>query len=399
MAKNRTTTETFGGFEEAFDFINGEKPTSITTKTDYAKEVDPEDLEKLSTGELDEEEEVEEEIDETTEEEAEEGVDEEDSEEDVQITDNDDEDIVLEKLKKKKVAERVKQKEIEEDTVDEDDEKEIVSTFFDMFTQELGWEVEENNKPASIKELLETMSGIITENSKPEFASEDVEKIDAYVRNGGDLTTFLKETSTGVDISKIDLTNEENQKTVIRANFKRLGYSDEKIDKRIARFEDAFILEEEAQEAAETLSAYKAEKEKKLLKEIEESNAMKLREQQAFISNVNKTIQGLDAIQGIPISVKEKKELFDYLFKTDAEGKTGYQKDYSGNINNLIASAFVTKNGDKLYKKAVAKANTNAVVELKRKLKTKKARNQKPYESGSLNTDVLSLISKTLSRN
>lgn len=397
MGKNRTT-ETFGGFEEAFDFINGDKPSSITTKTDYAKEVDPEELEKLAAGEDDDEDVIE------TEEPAEEDVDDVDEdideveEEPTAITDQDDEDAVIEKLKKKKIAERNKSKAVVEEGVDEEDEKEIVGTFFNLFAEELGWEVEDENKPASVKELLDTISGIIAENSKPEYASEDVAKIDAYIRQGGDLNHFLKETSTGIDLAKIDLKDEDNQKRVIKENFKRMGYSDEKIEKRIARFEDAFILEEEAQEAVESLTAYKAENEKKLLKEIEESNSMKLKEQQSFVANVNKTIQGLDSIQGIPVSVKEKKELFDYLFKTDAEGKTGYQKDYSGNINNLIVSAFVTKNGDKLFKKAVANANTNAVVELKRKLKTKKARNQKPYESGSLNTDVLSLISKTLTR-
>jgi hypothetical protein len=399
MGKNRTT-ETFGGFEEAFDFINGEKPSSITAKTDYAKEVDPEDLEKLAAGDLDEddedvvetEEEVEEDVEDTKED-----IDE-DEEEHATITDQDDEDIVIEKLKKKKIADKNKSKAVVEEGVDEEDEKEIVGTFFNLFAEELGWEVEDENKPGNVKELLDTISGIIAENSRPEYASEEVAKIDAYIRQGGDLNHFLKETSTGIDLSKLDLKDEDNQKKVIKENFKRLGYSDEKIEKRIARFEDAFILEEEAQEAVESLTAYKAEKEKKLLKEIEESNSMKLKEQQSFITNVNKTIQGLDSVQGIPISAKEKKELFDYLFKTDAEGKTGYQKDYSGNINNLIVSAYVTKNGDKLFKKAVANANTNAVVELKRKLKTKKARNQKPYESGSLDTDVLSLISKTLTR-
>lgn len=412
MEKNKTTNkneDVFGGFMEAFDYLsnNGlqdkeEETSTVKTKItkDHAVEVDPEELEELTKAKKalkaakEEEEDDVDDIDDV--------VEDEDIEEDEEETDDiptidDDPDDIVKKLKAKK--EKVVSKVQDDDELPEEDEQEIVNTFFNLFSEELGWEVDDNDKPKSVKDLISTMASIIEENSKPAYASEDLKKLDEYVKNGGSLDKFMKETLADIDLDKMDLEDEGNQKKVLREYLKTLGLTDDKITKRISRYEEALVLEDEAKEAAEALVDYKQKMAQKLLKEQEDVRRRQLVEQQSFVENVKKTIEQLDEIQGVQISSKQKKELFDYLFKVDAEGKTAYQKDYSSNILNLITSAFVVKEGKSIFKKAQTSATTNVVKELQKKLKSKNLRNQKPYESSNSTLDTLSLISKTLSRN
>lgn len=407
MEKNKTTNnpgDAFGGFTEAFDYLSGnglydkkEDETSTlkaNNTKDRALEVDPEELEQLTLSKKNTKvvEEEDEELD------LNDGVEEDVESDEEEIDDvpalDDDPDEIVKKLKSKK--DKAAAKEVEEDV---EDEQEIVDTFFNLFSEELGWEVDEEDKPKSVKDLISTMAAIIEENSKPAYASEDLKKLDEYVKNGGSIDKFLKDTLADVDLNKLDLEDENNQKKILREYLKTLGLTDDKIAKRISRYEEALVLEDEAKEAAEALAEYKQKTAQKLLKEQEDVRKRQLVEQQSFVENVKKTIEQLDEIQGVQISSKQKKELFDYLFKVDAEGKTAYQKDYSSNVLNLITSAFVVKEGKSIFKKAQTNATTNVVKELQKKLKSKNLRNQKPYESSNSTLDTLSLISKTLSRN
>jgi len=391
--------EAFGGFEQAFDFITSpagqEEPKESGFEVDesYAHEVDPEELEKQiedekkSKSTKKSKEEEPEEIDE--------------NDEDGEIEDENEVDEDLEDAEITEPSEEDEDEEIDEG--DEDlDEKDIVDPFFDLFSEELGWEVDEEEKPKSIKELLGLMSSIIEENSAPNYASEDIKKLDDFVKNGGDIkeyfdTVFPKD----LDLNSVDLSNGDIQKAVVKEHLKTLNYSDSKIERRLERYEEAGTLEEEAEEAVELLKEYNKSKEEKLLKETEKRNKAYIEEQQRFISNVEDTINSLDSIQGIPLSKKDKKELYDYLFKVNSDGKTAYQKDYSKDVKSIITSAFFLKNGEKALNKVKSKADSDATLKLKNRLKNKrKPKQQRSYQSeGAKFQDALSSISKVLAKN
>lgn len=83
----------------------------------------------------------------------------------------------------------------EEDDIDSDDgttSEELIVNFFDSLSEQLGWsDVEDEDKPKTAEDLIEYFKDVIEENSVPQYASEEVEKLDEFVRNGGNLKDYL----------------------------------------------------------------------------------------------------------------------------------------------------------------------------------------------------------------
>lgn len=269
---------------------------------------------------------------------------------------------------------------------DEDDEAEIVSPFVDLFAEELGWEIDEEEKPKTISELVKYMNDVIEANSKPSFASEEIEALNKFVEEGGDVKEYFNNLyGDGIDPETIDLTKENNQKLVVKENLKQRGYSEDRIKKLIDRYEDAGTLEEEAEDAIELIKENKAKHKEQLLKEQEKISQLQKNQQLKFVKDVQDTVKGINSIRGIPVSPKEKQALLDYVFKPGSDGRTQYQKDYEKSSLNLIESAYFTMKGDALLKKIETKATSDAAKILKEKLKpkstTKPGKNTRDIES------------------
>ena len=78
---------------------------------------------------------------------------------------------------------------------------------FDAIAEELSWEFteeEEEDKPKTVEELVNYFKDVINEQSKPEYASEEVAKLDEFVRNGGRLEDYFT-VSTDIDFENIDM--------------------------------------------------------------------------------------------------------------------------------------------------------------------------------------------------
>lgn len=257
----------------------------------------------------------------------------------------------------------------EEETTEEETETEIVTNFFDAMAEKMGWEFEEGEeKPKTAEELIDYFTDIIEENSVPQYASEEVQKLDEFVKNGGDIRDYFQ-IDAELDIDDISIEdNEVNQKLVIKELLKEKGFSNKQIEKKISKYEDAGLLEDEAEDALEALVEIKAAKKEQLLanqqKEAEEAK----KRQQEFFSNVVTEIKGMNSIYGVTIPEKDKKELLDYIFKPDAEGKTRYQKDYAKSLKNLITSAYFTMKGDTLVEIAKKEGKKTAINNFKNSL-------------------------------
>ena len=163
----------------------------------------------------------------------------------------------------------------EEDDIDSDDgttSEELIVNFFDSLSEQLGWsDVEDEDKPKTAEDLIEYFKDVIEENSVPQYASEEVEKLDEFVRNGGNLKDYFS-IDADIDLDNIEVEdNEINQKLVVKEFLKEKGFSAKQIDKKITKYEDAGILEDEAVDALEALKDIKAERKEKLLEEQQKS--------------------------------------------------------------------------------------------------------------------------------
>lgn len=287
------------------------------------------------------------------------------------VDDDDDDEPIIEEPKRK--PGRPKKEEVIEEPIDEPDEddSEVVTNFFDAMSEELGWEFDEDDeKPKTVPELINYFKTVIEENSKPDFASEEIEALDAYVKQGGDLRKYLQ-IDAELDLDDIDLDEESNQKAVVKMWLKEKGFSSKQIEKKISKYEDAGLLEDEAQDAIEDLKEIREQKKEQLLKEQEKAHKQYQEQQRAFYTNVVDEIKGLKNIRGIAIPEKDKKVLIDYILKPDADGRTKYQKDYAkGGVKNLIESAYFTMNADKLLEAAKREGNNKAVEKFRNSLKS-----------------------------
>lgn len=265
---------------------------------------------------------------------------------------------------------------VDDDTVidtvnqtDDDTEDNVVATFFEALSDKMGWELDEDEEiPQTPEELVEYFQEVIEENSVPQYASEEVEALDKFVKNGGNLRDYFQ-IDGELDLEDFEIEdNEVNQKLVIKEFLKEKGFSSKQIDKKLTKYEDAGLLEDEATDALEALRDIREQKKQQLLEEQEKSaNELKKRQQEYFNSVVTE-IKGMDNIRGIKIPQKDKQALLEYIFKPTADGKTQYQKDYSKSVKNLLESAYFTMKGDTLLKAAKSEGSTAAINKFKNSL-------------------------------
>lgn len=274
-----------------------------------------------------------------------------------------------EKVEKKPTKKSKETIEETEESSEEDAEAVQVVGFFDAVAEELGIDFEEGEeKPQTVEEFCEYFKDLIEENSTPEYASEDVAKLDEFVRNGGKLEDYFQ-ISASIDYDNFDTTDEHNQKIIIRELLAEKGFNDKQIQRKIEKYEDAGILEDEAEEALELMRDITETKKEELLAKQKKENELRIERQQKFVDDVVSNIRSLKDVRGIAIPEKDKRALLDYIFKADADGLTKYQKDYSKSVKNLIESAYFTMKGDTLLDTAKKIGTSSAIKTLKQSLK------------------------------
>lgn len=357
---------TLGGFEAVLDsfipnpdggFRNSNIDENVNVNADEFESLDDEELEDIKKNNIEVKNNKENPVEEDTEEE--------------EIEEEDIEDKPKRKPGRPRKEETIEEETEEEEEVEDNNEENVVTNFFDAMAEKLNWEFEEDeDKPKSVDELINYFQNVIEENSKPEYSSEEVEALDNFVKQGGDLKKYLT-IDAELDLDDIDIEDEANQKLVVKQLLKEKGFSTKKIDKLVSRYEEAGLLEDEAQDALEDLKEIKEEKKKQLLEDQKKAYQIQLQRQQQFYDNVVSEIKGLKNIRGITVPEKDKKVLMDYILKPDTDGKTKYQKDYAkGGVKNLIESAYFTMNADKLIEAAKREGNNSAIDKFRRSLKS-----------------------------
>lgn len=289
------------------------------------------------------------------------------------IDDNIDDDDKTKNKKTKKVEEDDDVNNIDDNDDDVDEEESSkVTALFDAIAEELEWEFdddEEEEKPKTVEELVNYFKEVIKEQSVPQYANEDVAKLDEFVRNGGDLNDYLTLTPE-IDYENFDTTIESNQKQIVKMLLAEKGFNEKQIARKIEKYEDAGILEDEAEDALEAMKEIEETKKEQLLEDQRKQHEQMVARQQKFMDDVVGEINAMKDIRGIKVPEKDKKALLAYIFKADANGKTQYQKDYSKSVKNLIESAYFTMKGDTLLDTAKKMGTSSAIKNLKQSLRS-----------------------------
>lgn len=289
------------------------------------------------------------------------------------IDDNIDDDDKTKNKKTKKVEEDDDVNNIDDNDADVDEEESSkVTALFDAIAEELEWEFDddaEEEKPKTVEELVNYFKEVIKEQSVPQYANEDVAKLDEFVRNGGDLNDYFTLTPE-IDYENFDTTIESNQKQIVKMLLAEKGFNEKQIARKIEKYEDAGILEDEAEDALEAMKEIEETKKEQLLEDQRKQHEQMVARQQKFMDDVVGEINAMKDIRGIKVPEKDKKALLAYIFKADANGKTQYQKDYSKSVKNLIESAYFTMKGDTLLDTAKKMGTSSAIKNLKQSLRS-----------------------------
>lgn len=330
---------------------------------------------------------------------------EEDIEEDDETIEDDeiDEEPVNKKETKKDKKDKSTKEEDDNSEEDDDedepafDEKNVVTGFFEVLSEKLGWSIDEDDEvPQTAEDLVKYFQDIIEEESKPSYANDEVARLDEYIKNGGDIKTYLK-IDAELNLDEIEIEDDEtNQKLVVKEFLKEKGFNAKSIEKKLQKYADAGLLEDEAEDALEALKEIKEQKKEQLLADQKKQSEEQGKRQQEFFNTVVSEIKGLDNIRGIKIPEKDKKTLMDYMFKPDSDGITKYQKDYAKNPKNLIESAYFTMKGDALINIAKKEGNKTAFDKFKSNLKSSNVSKKSNKEIRSDSDNIWSKLAQQL---
>ena len=284
----------------------------------------------------------------------------------------------------------------EEDVTDADViEAQQVGLLFDAIGQSLGWnmsDIDEKDRPLTVDDLTKYFAETVKQNSKPEYADDRIQQLDEFVKNGGRFEDFYQMQSEGLNLDNIDMEDETNQKAVIKELLKHSNYSDEQINKKISRYEDADMLYEESEDALDRLKQIRKNELEEAAKQQEAFAQAQEAKSKAFLDDVTKQINSLTNVRGIAIPQEDRKALFDYIFKVDQTGKSQYQKDYEANLSkNLIESAYFTMKADALISNAKKDGESSAAEKL-RNLLRHSSKNHSTYNADDKQKSALDLL-------
>lgn len=288
------------------------------------------------------------------------------------------EEVEPEEIEEEEVEEVKPKISIKPESVDEDPEtEEMISKLLqERLSESLGYEFDDKEKFNKVQDVVDYLENLVNDASVPQYANDEVAKLDDYVKNGGNLKNYFNTVyERNFNIDEIDITDPSDQKRVIKEALKEQGVKDDVISKRIERYENSGALDDEAMEAQEFILENKDKKEQTLLATQREHATQIKERQREFVSTVEQTIDKMVDIFGTKLTAKEKMELKPYILRPTSDGMTRYQKEYTDKekyVNNLITSAYFTMKGDAFVKRTKEQATSDTYKNIQKKLQDKK---------------------------
>lgn len=274
-----------------------------------------------------------------------------------------------------------------------------VGVLFDAMAESLGWDVndiKDSERPLTVDDLVQYMHDTVEQNSIPQYADERIQQLDEYVKNGGRFEDFYSIQQKELELDSVDIEDEASQKAIVREYLLASGYSDTEASKKIERYEDADLLQDEAEDALVKLKAYKEAQAQQIAEEQAQYRAQQEEQSRAFYEDVTNKINKLTQIRGISVPKEDRAALYNYIFRVDANGQSQYAKDFNKNmVKNLIESAYFTMKGDALVSNAKRTGETSATQRL-RQLMRNSTKNHSNYSVEDKQKSLLDLASGLL---
>jgi len=251
------------------------------------------------------------------------------------------EEVEKEEESPKETKEKKEEKKEEETEVKKEDEVEYsFKPFIEIMAETGVLDLPENAEIGdSAEDLVEAFETTVNKRisqgieeykeSVPELAKSFLE----YLENGGDPKRFIEAQTGPIDLTNIDITDEANQKMLIREHLKSQDYTNEEIKEILQDYEDSLLLEKQAKVAVKKLEAIQSKQTEILLKQQEAEVREREKALKEYVSDIQRIIKESKEIAGLEIPEAEKKTFENYLFKRDKAGLTAYQKDLQENPN------------------------------------------------------------------
>jgi hypothetical protein len=224
-------------------------------------------------------------------------------------------------------------------------------------------------------------------NEYKESIPEDARDFLTYLEAGGDPRKYVQAASRP-DYSSMELKgNIENQKRVLRDYYTLMDLDEAQITKKIERFIDRGLLEDEAEEAQGALSKAQAKEKEYMVKQQQEQEKAQrelyAKQMEEFKSNV----YSKKDIAGISVTQDQTKKLFEHMTKpVTKDGKSQWQVNLEKDPDVQLKLAYLDMiNWD--FSKLQKQAETKATKSLKEKLRSKDTMSSMKGSGGNASGD------------
>jgi hypothetical protein len=280
------------------------------------------------------------------------------------------------KPEEKKVEEKAEEKvEIPEEKTEEEVQNEYEESVLTEIKKHFGYEIE-GDFTEDIEGLKLYTSEVAKKIALDEFqqifeAYPDVADYMKYRMNNGDPAKFFEVNETDYSNIELDETNDAQAKEVVRAFFKKQGFTDEEIKDTIEDYEDTGILAKQAKKVLPKLKAMYEGDKQRLIAEREEQKQKEIEEAKQYWSSVQSTINS-GTIKNIAVPEADKKKFFEWLAipKEGTKSQRDIERD-SMSVEDILALEYLMYKKLDISKLSVSRQNTKDTEKLKSLFKSK----------------------------
>jgi hypothetical protein len=265
-------------------------------------------------------------------------------------------------------------------------DSEVLDALFGVIAEKNGFDIGDK-KLTSPDELVSAIEDLINSKSKPKYTNDLSEMFDAFLADGGSPIDFFSEIASISTLPKIS--TQKEQEDVIKTVLKDAGFSEKQIERKIDLYIENETLASEAEDALDILKRKNVAKAEENATQQRKAIEKQQEDDRQFFVSLNKYIDDLKEVGGIPVTPEQRKDLKDYMFKVDQkDGMTGYQRDSIASHSLLVDSAFFARNRKSFVRAAEGKGSSDALSKFQAALKQKTVsgaqRQQAPEKGESL---------------
>ena len=235
------------------------------------------------------------------------------------------------------------------------------------------------------KEVAEKANEDIYNFIMSKHGEEGMEVFDALFVKGVPIKEYLTKYSEIQSFENLDMSLDENQKTIFREGYRRQGMAEDKIERKLQRAIDYGDLEEESKDIYEIILKQDREENNNRIAQAQQAEQAKRDMKIKYLNDMNTILASKlkeKEFDGIPVTEKTARETFEYLTKEKWITEDGKRlTDFENDLRNLddpknhelrvklalllknkidlskIKSTLISKDSNELFGKLVRKEN------------------------------------------